>query len=49
MSYSAPFEAGLSEFLDGQVLGQVEIDTQAFNTHEDINAKGENWCKMDCD
>ena len=45
MSYSESFEAGLSKFLDGQFLGAVEIDTHALNTHEEMNALAEVWCK----
>jgi hypothetical protein len=45
MSYSASFKAGLSEFLDSQFLGPLEIDTQALDTHEDMNALAEVWCK----
>ncbi len=45
MAYSESFEANLSEFLDEQFQGPLEIDTQALDTHEEMNALAEEWCK----
>lgn len=45
MSYSQSFESALSDFLDGQFLGPLEIDTQALGTSTEINAQAERWCK----
>ena len=49
MSYSPVFEAALSDFLDKQFLGPVEIDTQAHDTSIKINAQAEEWCKAGID
>jgi len=45
MSYSPVFKAALSDFLDKQFLGPVEIDTQALDTSIKINAQAEKGWK----
>ena len=48
MAYSESFEANLSEFLDEQFQGPLEIDTQALDTHEEMNALERNGVRLEC-